>query len=53
MFLDEDNNITNGWATLDDFEIIGDCYNALNSDILGVSYNDIIDDNNLVWIEFN
>lgn len=43
--VNEDNISSNS-----EFDIKGDVYHALNYELLGVSYNDIIED--LVWVEF-
>ena len=53
LYLDENNQLTRTTAKRDKFERIGDCYNVLNADFLWVSYNDIIDEDNLIWIEFD
>lgn len=34
------------------FEVSGDCYNELNDESLAVSYEDIMDRDNWVWVEF-
>lgn len=54
MFLDENNQISKSDQLSNDvaFEVVGDCYHALNEQLLGVSYNEIVDRNNWVWIGF-
>lgn len=49
--LDEENNVTNVGSSRHKLEIDGDCYAALKD--LSISYNDIIDSENLIWFEFD
>lgn len=50
--LDNENNIVNAGSSRHKLEIEGDCYSILEQKGLSVSYNDIIDEENLIWIEF-
>ena len=49
--LDEENNVTNVGLSRHKLEIDGDCYSALKD--LSISYNEITDSENLVWLEFD
>ena len=51
--LDNENNIINVGFSRHKLEIEGDCYSILEQKVLSVSYNDIIDEKNLIWIEFD
>lgn len=50
--LDNENNIVNAGSSRHKLEIEGDCYSILEQKGLSVSYSDIIDEENLIWIEF-
>ena len=50
--LDNENNIVNAGSSRHELEIEGDCYSILEQKGLSISYSDIIDENNLVWFEF-
>lgn len=50
--LDNENNIVNAGPSRHELEIEGDCYSILEQNGLSVSYSDIIDEENLIWIEF-
>lgn len=50
--LDNENNIVNVGLSKHELEIEGDCYSILEQRGLSVSYNEIIDEENLIWIEF-
>lgn len=47
----DDENILTGMGSRY-IDILGDCYNALDENELSVSYGDIINDDNLIWINF-
>lgn len=50
--LDNENNIVNAGSSSHELKIDGDCYSILEQKGLSVSYSDIIDEENLMWIEF-
>lgn len=50
--LDNENNIVNAGSSRHELEIEGDCYSILEQKGLSISYSDIINENNLVWFEF-
>lgn len=50
--LDNENNIVNAGSSRHKLEIDGDCYSILEQKGLSISYSDIIDKENLIWIEF-
>ncbi len=50
--LDNENNIVNVGLSRHKLEIEGDCYSILEKKGLSISYSDIIDKENLIWIEF-
>ena len=50
--LDSENKITKIGAVRKDLEVIGDCYCILEQHGLSVSYDDIINEENLIWFDF-
>lgn len=50
--LDNENNIVKAGFSRHELEIEGDCYSIFEQNGLGISYNDIISEENLIWIEF-
>ena len=50
--LDNENNIVKAGFSRHELEIIGDCYSIFEQNGLGISYSDIISEENLIWIEF-
>lgn len=51
--LDNENNIVKAGFSRHELEIEGDCYSIFEQNGLGISYNDIIDEENLIWIDFD
>jgi hypothetical protein len=51
MLLDSSNILYE--KTRFNIEVKGDYYHALDYEMLGVSYNKLTDESNLVWIELN
>lgn len=49
LIIDSDNEIIAGGNNM--YEITGDYYHALEYELLAVSYNEITDEENLVWID--
>ncbi|MCM1330568.1 MAG: hypothetical protein NC253_14150 [Ruminococcus sp.] len=52
LLLDKENNLINAGSSRHNLEIIGDCYGVLDEKGLSMSYSDIVDEKNLIWIEF-
>ena len=50
--LDSENKITKIGAVRKDLEVIGDCYSILEQHGLSLSYDDIINEENLIWFDF-
>ena len=50
--LDNENNLVKAGTSRHKLEIEGDCYSILEQKGLGISYNDIISEENLIWFEF-
>ena len=51
--LDNENNVINVGTSRHELEIVGDCYSVLEQKGLGISYNDIINEENLIWFDFD
>ena len=51
MLLNKDNKTIKLSAGSEDFTIIGDCFGLLSGE-LGLAYNDIVNEDNLVWVGF-
>lgn len=51
--LDNENNIVKAGFSRHELEIEGDCYSVFEQNGLGISYNDIISEENLIWFEFD
>lgn len=51
MLLNKDNKTIKLSTGSDDFTIIGDCFGLLSGE-LGLAYNDIVNEDNLVWVGF-
>ncbi|MDE7288982.1 MAG: hypothetical protein K2N71_05705 [Oscillospiraceae bacterium] len=51
--LDNENNLVKAGTSRHELEIVGDCYSVLEQKGLGISYNDIINEENLIWFDFN
>lgn len=52
ILLDKENNTVSAGLSKHNLEIEGDCYSILEQKGLSVSYNEIIDEENLIWIQF-
>ena len=51
--LDNENNLVKAGTSRHKLEIVGDCYSVLEQKGLGISYNDIINEENLIWFDFD
>lgn len=52
LLLDSENNLVNTTMVKHNLEIFGDCYSLLDEKGLSISYSNIVDEKNLIWIEF-